>query len=187
MGGGDVTELLAQWAEGDRGAFDALMPIVYGELRRIADAYLRRERGGHTLQPTALVHEAWLPLVRQNQPTFEHRKQFFALAAQVMRRILVDHARTVNAEKRGGGSVRTSLHDSVALFHDHTAEFLALDEALTHLARVSARQAQVIELRYFGGLNLEEIAAMLGVSPATISRDQKTAEAWLGHAMSDAT
>jgi RNA polymerase sigma-70 factor, ECF subfamily len=176
---GDVTQLLAQWSEGDRGALDALMPVVYGELRKIADAYLRRERSGHTLQPTALVHEAWMRLVRQDQPSFEHRTQFYALAAQVMRRILVDHARTVNADKRGGGAQKAPLHEAVAQFDDHTVEFLALDQALDQLARVSARQAQVIELRYFGGLTVEEIAAMLNVSPATISRDQKTAEAWL--------
>src|SRR5262249_3812380 len=114
--GGDVTQLLMQWSEGDRGALDALMPVVYGELRKIADAYLRRERSGHTLQPTALVHEAWLRLVRQDQPSFAHRTQFFALAAQVMRRILVDHARTVNADKRGGGAQKAPLHEAIAQF-----------------------------------------------------------------------
>jgi RNA polymerase sigma factor (TIGR02999 family) len=187
-GTGEVTHLLARWAEGDRAALDALMPIVYGELRQIADAYLRRERSGHTLQPTALVHEAWLRLMKQDQPSFDHRKQFYALAAQVMRRILVDHARAVNAEKRGGGA-----NNKTALDQDHAVdigagrivEFLALDQALTQLARVSTRQAQVIELRYFAGLNLEEISDVLGVSPATISRDQRSAEAWLSHAMSD--
>jgi RNA polymerase sigma-70 factor, ECF subfamily len=185
-GDGDVTQLLARWAEGERAALDALMPVVYSELRKIADAFLRRERSGHTLQPTALVHEAWLRLVRQDQPSFDHRKQFYALAAQMMRRILVDHARTVNAEKRGGGMVRTTLEEAVEVCADRTVEFLVLDEALTRLARVSARQAQVIELRYFGGMNVEEMAGLLGVSPATISRDQRTAEAWLSHAMADA-
>ena len=185
-GDGDVTQLLARWADGERAALDALMPVVYAELRKIADAFLRRERSGHTLQPTALVHEAWLRLVRQDQPSFDHRKQFYALAAQMMRRILVDHARTVNAEKRGGGLVRTTLEEAVEVCADRTVEFLVLDEALTRLARVSARQAQVIELRYFGGMNVEEMAGLLGVSPATISRDQRTAEAWLSHAMSDA-
>ena len=180
----DVTELLVRWAGGDRAALDALMPVVYVELRKIADAYLRRERAGHTLQPTALVHEAWMRLVRQDQPSFEHRKQFFALAAQVMRRILVDHARAVHAEKRGGGAVKELPTISGAAVADSTVELLALDQALEQLARVSARQAQVIELRYFGGLNLEEMATLLGVSPATVSRDQRTAEAWLSHAMS---
>ena len=183
-GEGDVTQLLARWAEGDRAALDALMPVVYAELRKIADAYLRRERTGHTLQPTALVHEAWLRLARQDQPSFDHRKQFFALAAQVMRRILVDHARSVNADKRGGGGVKTTLDDGIGAEPSRVVELLALDEALQRLADVSPRQAQVIELRYFGGLNVEEMADVLGVSPATISRDQKVAEAWLGHVLS---
>jgi RNA polymerase sigma-70 factor (ECF subfamily) len=186
-GNGEVTHLLARWAEGDRAALDALTPIVYGELRKIADAFLRRERGGHTLQPTALVHEAWLRLMKQDQPSFDHRKQFYALAAQMMRRILVDHARAANAEKRGGGANKTDLDENraVDIGAGRIVEFLALDQALTQLARVSARQAQVIELRYFGGLNLDEISGLLGVSPATISRDQRSAEAWLSHVMSD--
>src|SRR5262245_33215783 len=180
---GDITQMLARWAAGDRAALDALMPLVYAELRKIADAYLRRERTGHTLQPTALVNEAWLRLVRQEQVAFEHREQFYALAAQVMRRILVDHARSVNAEKRGGG-LKTTLDEAVGGEASRVVELIALDEALERLAGVSPRQAQVIELRYFGGLNVEEMAGVLGVSPATISRDQKTAEAWLGHVLS---
>lgn len=160
------------------------MPIVYGELRQIADAYLRRERSDHTLQPTALVHEAWLRLVRQGEKHFEHRKQFYGLAAQVMRRILVDHARAANADKRGGGIAMTSLTDAAGESTMQLVEFLALDEALTSLGRVSPRQAQVIELRYFGGLNVDEIADVLNVSPATVSRDQRSAEAWLSHTMS---
>jgi RNA polymerase sigma factor (TIGR02999 family) len=186
-GNGEVTHLLARWAEGDRAALDALTPIVYGELRKIADAFLRRERSGHTLQPTALVHEAWLRLMKQDQPSFDHRKQFYALAAQMMRRILVDHARAVNAEKRGGGSHKTDfdLDHAVDIGAGRIVEFLALDQALTQLARVSARQAQVIELRYFAGLNLDEISGLLGVSSATISRDQRSAEAWLSHVMAD--
>ncbi len=186
-GNGEVTHLLARWADGDRAALDALTPIVYGELRKIADAFLRRERSGHTLQPTALVHEAWLRLMKQDQPSFDHRKQFYALAAQVMRRILVDHARAVNAGKRGGGANKTALDEdhAVDIGAGRIVEFLALDQALTQLARVSARQAQVIELRYFAGLNLDEISGLLGVSPATISRDQRSAEAWLSHVMAD--
>ena len=187
-GNGEVTHLLARWADGDRAALDALTPIVYGELRKIADAFLRRERSGHTLQPTALVHEAWLRLMKQDQPSFDHRKQFYALAAQMMRRILVDHARAVNAEKRGGGAANKTGLDpdhAVDIGAGRIVEFLALDQALTQLARVSARQAQVIELRYFAGLNLEEISGLLGVSPATISRDQRSAEAWLSHVMAD--
>lgn len=180
---GDVTQLLVRWAGGDRSALDALMPIVYGELRQIADAYLRRERSDHTLQPTALVHEAWMRLVRQDQKRFEHRKQFYGLAAQVMRRILVDHARAAKADKRGGGMPIAALTDGMADSVSRVVELLALDEALTQLGRVSPRQAQVIELRYFGGLNVDEIADVLNVSSATVSRDQRTAEAWLGHTM----
>lgn len=185
---GDVTELLARWAHGDRAALDDMMPVVYSELRRIADAYLRRERSGHTLQPTALVHEAWMRLIKQERPSLTHRKHFFALAAQIMRRILVDHARATQAQKRGGDVTKTQL-DEVAAASPHdtteTIELLALDEALSELGRVDARQAQVIEMKYFGGLTLEELADVLGVSAATISRDQRAAEAWLSHALAD--
>lgn len=184
---GDVTQLLARWAGGEQGALDALMPIVYAELRRIADAYLRRERRDHTLQPTALVHEAWLRLVRQDGGQFDHRKQFYALAAQVMRRVLVDHARTTNAEKRGGGAVKTPLDESTAASESPVVDLLALNQALDQLASVSPRQARVIELRYFGGLNVDETGDVLGVSAPTISRDQKAAEAWLAQAMSGAS
>jgi RNA polymerase sigma factor (TIGR02999 family) len=181
---GNVTQLLARWADGDRTALDRLAPIVYVELRKIADAYLRRERSSHTLQPTALVNEAWLRLARQDGMTFDHRKQFYALAAQAMRRILVDHARALAADKRGGGVRQTTLSADLSAGANRTIELLALDEALEQLARASPRQAQVIELRYFGGLTVEEIGELVGVSAATVSRDQKTAEAWLGHVMS---
>jgi len=181
---GGVTQLLARWADGDQSALDALMPVVYAELRKIADAYLRRERSDHTLQPTALVHEAWLRLVKQDGGQFNHRKQFFALAAQVMRRILVDHARAANAGKRGGGATPLTLDESAMAGAAPAVELLALDEALAQLAVASPRQARVIELRYFGGLDLNEVAEVLGVSAPTISRDQKAAEAWLAQAMS---
>jgi RNA polymerase sigma-70 factor, ECF subfamily len=179
---GDVTRLLEAWASGNRGALDALTPVVYAELRKIADAYLKSERSTHTLQPTALVHEAWIRLAKTDTPSFEHRRQFYALAAQMMRRILVDHARAAARDKRGGGAIRTSL-DAVPGVSDPTIDILALDEALEQLASVSPRQARVIELRYFGGLDLEEMAGILGVSAATVSRDQRTAEAWLGAAL----
>jgi len=185
-GDGDITQLLARWANGDRAALDALMPIVYDELHKIADAYLRRERAGHTLQPTALVHEAWLRLSRQDRAIFDHRKRFYALAAQVMRRILVDHARAVNADKRGGG-VKATLDGAMAVEHARTVELLALDEALDKLAEVSPRQSQIVQLRYFSGLTVEEIADVLGVSPSTVGREQKTAEAWLGHVLAGPT
>lgn len=183
-GPGEITHLLGQWASGDRGALDRLMPAVYRELRAIASAYLRRERTGHTLQPTALVNEAWLRLVQQDPTSFEHRKQFYALAAQAMRRILVDHARTAAAGKRGGGASRTPLDEAGLVVRDCSVDLLVLDEALCHLARVSQRQAQIIELRHFAGLSLEETAELLGLSAATVSRDQRTAEAWLTHLMS---
>lgn len=182
-GEGDVTRLLDEWAHGSSSARDALIAVVYSELRKIADGYLRRERSSHTLQPTALVHEAWMRLVKQNSPSFDSRKQFYALAAQLMRRILVDHARSLRAEKRGGGDRATPL--PVALQQSDTLdELLCLHDALTDLARLSPRQAQVIELRYFGGLEGQEVADLLNVSSATVARDQKAAEAWLSFAMS---
>jgi RNA polymerase sigma factor (TIGR02999 family) len=178
---GEVTRLLAKWAAGDRVALETLTPIVYTELRRIAEGYLRRERQTHTLQPTALVHEAWMRLVRQDELSFGHRKQFYGLAAQIMRCILVDHARAVRTDKRGGKLEKTSL-DGVGQ-PDRTEQLLALDEALDQLARLSARQAKVIELHYFGGLTLQEMSDLLGASPPTLSRDKKMAEAWLGHTL----
>ena len=183
----EITQLLGLWAGGNREALDALMPLVYAELHKIANAYLRRERHDHTLQPTALINEVWLRLVRQDQGNFSHRRQFFGLAAQVMRRILVDHARTAKAEKRGGKAAETSM-DNVTIMaaDDRRLEFLALDQALERLAHVSERQARIIEMRYFAGLGVEELADVLGVSIATISRDQKIAEAWLAHAMASA-
>ena len=186
-GGGDVTQLLAQWAGGDGAALDSLMSIVYAELRKIADGYLRHERSGHTLQPTALVHEAWLRLVKQDELSFANRKQFFALAAQIMRRILVDHARGVQAEKRGGGNAIVDLNEDFTYAVNRADEFLALDQALGKLALFSPRMAQVLELRYFGGFKVEELADLLGVSIATISREQHAAEAWLSQAMSTGT
>ncbi|MGE0812480.1 MAG: sigma-70 family RNA polymerase sigma factor [Vicinamibacterales bacterium] len=178
-----VTDLLVRWTGGDGAALNALMPLVYVELRKTADALLRRERAGHTLQPTALVHEAWMRMVRQERVSFDHRKQFFGLAAQVMRRILVDHARAARADKRGGGAALEPLAVDVPGAGNRTVELLALDQALTELGRVDARQAQVIELRYFGGLTIGELADVLGVSEATVSRDQRAAEAWLSQAM----
>ena len=179
-----VTALLVRWTDGDGAALDVLMPLVYAELRKTAHGLLRRERSDHTLQPTALVHEAWLRLVRQEHVSFEHRKQFFGLAAQVMRRILVDHARAAQAAKRGGGAAIDVLEDGMAVAHDRIFDLLVLDQALTELGRIDARQAQLIELRYFGGLTVEEVADVMGVSPATVSRGQRAAEAWLSAAMS---
>lgn len=185
--GGDVTQLLQRWSTGDRNALDDLMPLVYVELRKIAEGYFSRERSSHTLQPTALIHEAWMRMARQDKPRFDHRRQFYALAAQMMRRILVDHARATRADKRGGAHVRTSIDTalgrSLGVDAPPLVDLLTLDRALTKLASVSPRQARVIELRYFAGLGVEDLAEILEVSAATISRDQRVAEAWLGQAM----
>jgi RNA polymerase sigma factor (TIGR02999 family) len=180
---GDVTQLLDQWARGDRSALDSVSSLVYSELRKIADGYLRRERSAQTLQPTVLVHEAWIRLVRQDSPNFANRHKFFALAAQIMRQILVDHARSVKAEKRGGGAPKATLSELAGVAPDRAEEFLALDSALTKLGQHSERKAQIIELRYFGGLGVEEVAEHLGISIATVSRDQRMAEAWLSRTM----
>jgi RNA polymerase sigma-70 factor, ECF subfamily len=182
---GDVTQLLAQWGQGDRAALDAATRIVYPELRKIAELYLRHERGEHTLQPTALIHEAYLRLVKETSPSFENRRRFFAFSARLMRQILVDHARSTGAQKRGGGAAKVPMNEAIDYVPDRAHEFLALNEALDSLARLSPRKAQVIELRYFGGLNVEEAAQMLDVSIATISRDQRMAEAWLSQAMAE--
>ena len=175
---GEITALLGQWADGSRDALDRLTSLVYGELHGIADAYLRNERPGHTLQPTTLVNEAWLRLVGTTDVQFDHRGQFFALAAQVMRRILVDHARRLQAGKRGGRAPQVALDHAPGVM-DPTEDLVALDQALTRLAAVSPRQAQIVELRYFAGLGVEDVGRLLGVSPATVSREQKSAEAWL--------
>lgn len=178
-----VTELLLRWTDGETDALDLLMPAVYTELKKTASALMSRERGGHTLQPTALVHEAWLRMVRQDRVSFVHRKQFFGLAAQVMRRILVDHARATRAGKRGGGVEPMSLDQVTIATEDKAFDLLALDHALTELGRVDPRQAQVIELRYFGGLTIDELAETLGVSAGTVGRAQRAAEAWLSYTM----
>ena len=182
-GSGEITQLLTRWANGDPEALKSLAPLVHGELRKIADSYLRQQSADHILQPTALVNEAWLRLVKQERLDFENRKGFFALAAQAMRQILIDYARNALAGKRGGRMVAVALPEFLSAPPSGVEEFLALNQALDQLAVFSPRQAQVIELRYFGGLNLDESADYLGVSPATISREQRSAEAWLGRAM----
>lgn len=166
-----------------RAALDVATRIVYAELHKIAESYLQQEREEHTLQPTALIHEAYLRLVRQDHPSFDNRKKFFAFAARLMRQVLVDHARMTRAEKRGGAVVKVPLNEAADFIPDRRQEFLALNQALDSLALLSQRKAQVIELRYFGGLSVEETAEILDVSIATISREQRMAEAWLNHAM----
>jgi len=174
-----VTELLKAWGDGDRGALDRLVPLVYAELKRRAGAQLARERGSHTLQPTALVHEAFLRLVDQRSARWQNRAQFFGVAAQLMRRILVDHARARAAAKRGGDALRISLDDASEAAVSPETDVLLLNRALERLAVLDPRQAQVVELRYFGGLSVEEVAAVLEVSEITVKRDWAMARAWL--------
>jgi len=175
----EITERLIAWGAGDRGALDQLLPVVYQELRRMAGNYLRQENPGHTLQPTALVHEAWLRLIDQARVNWRNRAQFFGVAAQMMRRILVDHAKAKHREKRGGEAVKLSLDEAINLSQERAADLLALDDALYELTRVDKRKGRVVELRYFGGFSVEETAQILGVSPETVMRDWKMAKAWL--------
>jgi RNA polymerase sigma factor (TIGR02999 family) len=175
---GDVSRLLQAWNRGDSGALDRLTPIVYGELRRLARRYLRGEHDGHSLQATALVNEAYVRLVDFTRIEWQNRAHFFAVSAQVMRRILVDHARRRNA-KRGRGQLHVSLDEAVVVAPQPSLDLVALDDALKALARVDARKAQVVEMRFFGGLSVEESAEVLQVSPITIMRDWRTAKAWL--------
>ena len=178
----DVTRLLADWRGGDQSALERLTPLVYGELRRLASGYLRRERPGHTLQPTALVHEAYMRLVDQGQP-LRNRAHFLAVAAQLMRLILVDHARRRHAEKRGAGANFCSLDEALVITEDREPTVVALDDALKALAEVDARKARVIELRYFGGLTTAETAEAMELSTATIERETRVAHFWVGRHM----
>lgn len=174
-----VTNLLLAWGGGDAAAFDRLVPIVYDELHRQAERFLRSESPGHTLQTTALVHEAYLRLVDQREAHWQNRAQFFGIAGQLMRRILVDHARAHRAAKRGGNAVQVTLDESAVETSGADVDLLALDDALTRLAVLDAQQAKVVELRYFTGLGIEETAEALGISPATVKREWAMARAWL--------
>lgn len=175
---GGVSALLRAWSDGDQDALDGLMPLVHDELLRLAHRYMRRERHGHTLQTTALVNEAYLRLVDYKRMRWQDRAHFFAVAAQVMRRILVDHARGRNV-KRGAGIPHVSLDDGVVAGGDRTADVVALDDAIHALARMDARKARIVEMRFFGGLSAEETAEVLKVSPATVRRDWQIAKLWL--------
>lgn len=175
----NVTELLRAWSDGDKAALDQLIPVVYDELRRQASRYLQRERPGHTLQTTGLVNEAYLRLVNQNNVRWQNRAHFFGIAAQLMRRILVDHARTKHRAKRGGSALRVSINEAMVTTKDQDIDLVALDEALNHLAKRDPQQSKVVELRFFSGLNVEETAEVLGISPATVKRDWSMAKAWL--------
>lgn len=181
---GEVTKLLNRWSQGDAQALSELVPLVYRELRRTAARYLRRERAEHTLQPTALAHEAYLRLVGQSRVHWRNREHFFAIAAQAMRRLLVDHARKRKASKRGGGELHVALDERVAADAAPRAELVALDDALEVLSAIDARQVRIVELRYFGGLSVEETAKVLGLSPATIKREWATARLWLRRELS---
>jgi RNA polymerase sigma factor (TIGR02999 family) len=182
-----VTDLLARWSEGDGSARDALVPLVYDELRRIARKCLAGQRSSHTLQPTALVHEAYLRLVNadRNSIHWQSRLHFFAAASRMMRQILVDHARKHIAAKRGGGAVTLVLDENIALPQKASLDLLALDDAMKRLATLDARQCQIVELRFFGGLSIEETAQAVDISPATTKREWATARLWLHRAMSE--
>lgn len=179
----DVTGLLVRWRTGDREALDALTPLVYDELRRLAKSYLRRERPDHTLDGTALVHEAYMRLVDQRNVEWRNRNHFFALAAELIRRILVDHARARIAAKRGGANVKLSLDEALAPADEKDLNILALDDALLALAKADPQQSRIVELRYFAGLTIEETADVMEISPATVKRDWTTAKAFLKREM----
>jgi len=175
----DVTQLLRDWSQGNRAALELLTPIVYDELRRLAQYYMGRENAGHTLQATALVHEAYLRLFDQRRMQWQNRAHFFGIAAQMIRRILVDHARATRAAKRGGGAVALSLDEALGVAEKKDIEMIALDDALRTLAEVDHQQAKIVEMRFFTGLTIEETAEALGISPATVKRDWVSAKAWL--------
>ncbi len=179
----EITQLLANWSAGEADAAAHLMPVVYAELRQLARQYLQRERGDHTLQPTALVHEAYLRLAGQKQMQWQNRAQFFAVASQFMRRILVDHARAHVAEKRGGHAERIELDEAALPPEERSANLLALDDALTELATLDARKSRVVELRFFAGLTIEETAEAMGLNARTVRRDWTFAKAWLHRAL----
>ena len=178
-----VTELLVRWRAGDHSALEKLMPMVYDELRRLAHHYLRQERTNHTLQSTALVHEAYLRLAGGNPPAWQDRAHFFGIAAHVMRQILVEYARNRGADKRGGGAVRLTLDEAIVPSNGVDIDLVALDKALHELADLDVQQSKIVELRFFAGLSIEDTSQVLGVSPATVKRDWVTARAWLYRAM----
>ena len=183
----NITELLVGYGRGDKEALDQLMPVVYDELRRQAARYLRREQAGHTLQTTALIHEAYVRLVDQRNVQWQNRAHFFGIAAQLMRRILVDHARTKKRVKRGGSDVRVSLDEAAVTVKGQDLDVVGLDEALDRLAKIDEQQSRVVELRFFSGLTVEETAEVMGISAATVKRDWSMAKAWLHRELSGET
>jgi RNA polymerase sigma-70 factor, ECF subfamily len=183
----EVTELLIEWRNGDKTALDKLLPMVYEELRRIANRYMGKERSDHTLQTSALVNEAYMKLINHEKVNWQNRSHFFALASRAMRQILVDYARSRNYAKRGAGAQKVSLDETAILAKDRAVELVALDDALQSLAAIDLRKSQIVELRYFGGLSVEEIAEVLEISPATVTRHWNAAKVWLMRAISKDT
>jgi RNA polymerase sigma factor (TIGR02999 family) len=183
-GNHEVTQLLQSWSDGNRAAMADLLPLVYDELRRLAASYMRFEAPGHTLQATALVHEAYMKLIQQREVSWKSRAHFFGIAAQMIRRILVDHIRATRAQKRGSGFAALSLDEALGVSEKKNWEILALDDALKTLAKVDPQQARIVELRFFAGLSIEETATVVGVSPATVKRDWVSARAWLHRELS---
>ena len=181
----EVTQLLADWGKGDRSALDKLFPLVHSELRRIAQRQMNQERAGHTLQATALVNEAYLKLVGQQGLAWQNRAHFFAVSAQVMRHILIDHARAHARDKRGGGAIQVSLNDVAVVAEERASHLLALDEALRQLESLDPQKGKIVELRYFGGLSIEETAEVLNISPRTVRREWQRSKAWLYRMMSE--
>jgi RNA polymerase sigma factor (TIGR02999 family) len=177
--GADVTQLLSKWSKGDQSALERLMPLVYGELRRLAGAYLRRERPNHTLQSTALVHEAFMRLMNQQDVEWQSRAHFYGIAAQMIRRILVDYARAQHAEKRGAGAIRLEFDEALAVPQQAGLDLVELNDALERLAAFDERQSRIVELRFFAGLSIEETAEVMHLSPASIKREWTSARAWL--------
>jgi RNA polymerase sigma factor (TIGR02999 family) len=177
----DVTHFLGQWSAGDRAALDEMIPLVYDELRRMAHGHMARERAGHTIQATALVNEVYLKLKNERVSNWKNRAQFFAIAAQMMRRILVDHARQHSSAKRGGGAQQVTLDDAMLVSRDNAGEMLAIDDALQKLEQLDQRKSQVAVMRFFAGLTVEETAEALAISIETVARDWRFARAWLRH------
>jgi RNA polymerase sigma-70 factor, ECF subfamily len=181
----DVSQLLVDWSNGDQAALDKLLPLVNAELRQLARRYMRRENPGHTLQTSALVNEAYLRLIDQKSVRWQNRAHFFGIAARLMRRILIDHARSHHRAKRGGWALRVSLDEAAAVTEARAAELLAVDEALEKLTAMDARKGRIVELRFFGGLSLEETAEVLGISSPTVQREWRAAKAWLHRILSE--
>lgn len=178
-----ITELLLSWSRGDQGALEHLIPLVSSELRRLARRYMMKERSGHTLQTSDLINEVYLRLVNQQNVEWKDRAHFFAVAAQIMRHILIDHARRYQYEKRGAGAQKIELNDATVLGQQRAKELIELDDALTELASFDSRKSQIVELRFFGGLSIEEVAEVIGASPATVKRELQAAKIWLKRIM----